>query len=925
MPRVIFKCPYRKSGDAAHKANLVSYMATRNGVQKISIRNKNLPVTKKQEQFITQLITEFPDSKNLFEYEDYLENKTLENASEFITIALEHNLDMVAKKENYVDYIANRPRVEKLSVHGLFNGGDESIVLSKVAKEVSEHSGNVWTPIISLRREDAVSTGFDNAQRWKDYLSAYAPTIAESMKIPLEDFRWYAAFHNESHHPHIHMICYSQNPRHGFLDKKGIAKIKSGLVSGVFQQEMKEIYALQTGRRDALKAESKKAVEKLIAEVSAGNIHSTKIETLLMELAENLKCTKGKRVYGYLPPRIKLLVDNITDELAQEPAIANAYRLWQEMRNEVTASYKDTAEPMLPLSQQKEFKSIKNCIIHEADKLARGEISLTELDGADQTEPPDLLQEEDITVDIDEFIEPVENYETEATAAPYVKWTDEYKQAREFLFGTDDIVPDFKQAFSLLQTESQNGNVLAVFDLGRMYAAGLGVEIDTEKAQQYYAKALDGFELLEHRKPWKYLEYRIGKMYAGGLGTEHKVNCSEGAREGGLGRDYKVSAEWFTKSANQKYKFAEYSLGGQYLRGQGMEHNYEKAFELYLRSAKQGFPYADFEVAKMFRDGVGTDKDAEKSKLYFEKAYMGFVGLEKQSHDDKLQYRLGWMLKNGIGTAQDIPKAKEYFQKSAKLGNTFACYALAIIILSEEAPAAEEVKQAVKYLQTSSDSGNPFAQYALAKLCYEGKYIGQDIAKAVELFTLSAEQDNEWAAYSLGKIYLTEESCKDIRKAVAWLTKAVEKNNQFAQYQLGKLYLAGEQLPKNAEKAVAYFTASAEQGNQYSQYILGKLYLMGKTVPRDKETAVRWFTLSAEQGNEYAQFFLDNMDKWKEPSVSFAVSRLMHHMSRIFENNQPPQKSMTGLQIDSKRMQKLREKKMAQGHKQDDHEQQMNY
>lgn len=721
------------------------------------------------------------------------------------------------------------------------------------------------------------------------------------------------------------MICYSQNPRHGFLDKKGIAKIKSGLVSGIFRQEMKEIYALQTQRRDALKAESKKAVEKLLAEISAGNIHSTKMETLLLELAENLKCTKGKRVYGYLPPRIKLLVDNITDELAQEPPIANAYRLWQEMRNEVTASYKDTAEPMLPLSQQKEFKSIKNHIIHEADRLANGQISLMELDGAEQSEPPDLLQEENIFDDIGESAEPVEDDESDATAAPYVKWTDEYKQAREFLFGTGNIAPDFEKAFALLQAESQNGNVLAVFDLGRMYADGLGVEIDTKKAQQYYAKALDGFELLEHRKPWKYLEYRIGKMYAGGLGTEHKVNCSEGAREGGLGRDYEVSAEWFAKSASQKYKFAEYSLGGQYLRGQGVEQSDEKAFELYLRSAKQGFPYADFEVAKMFRDGVGTEKDVEQSTLYFEKAYIGFVGLEKQSHDDKIQYRLGWMLKNGIGTKQDIPKAKEYFQKSAKLGNTFACYALAKIILSEEAPAAEEVKQAVKYLQTASDSGNPFAEYALAKLYYEGKYIGQDISQAVELFTLSAEQDNEWAAYSLGKIYLTEESCMDIRRAVAWLTKASERNNQFAQYQLGKLYLAGEQLPKNAEKAVAYFTLSAEQDNQYSQYILGKLYLIGNAVPRDKEIAIRWFMLSAAQGNEYAQFFLDNMDKWKEPSVSFAVSRLMHHMSRIFENNHPPQKSMTGLQIDSKRMKKLREKKMAQGHKRDDLEQKMNY
>ncbi|KXL53859.1 hypothetical protein CLNEO_10850 [Anaerotignum neopropionicum] len=209
MPRIIFKCPYLKGGDnTVHLSNLVSYIATRDGVQKFNEKHKNLPSTKKQEHLIADIIKEFPNTRNLFEYEDYIASKTIENASDFISIALEHNLDIVAKKENYVDYIANRPRVEKLSSHGLFTSGDDEIILSKVADEVSNHQGNVWTPIISLRREDAVVTGFEHVENWKDFLSHYAPTIAENLKIPIGDFRWYAAFHNESHHPHIHMICY---------------------------------------------------------------------------------------------------------------------------------------------------------------------------------------------------------------------------------------------------------------------------------------------------------------------------------------------------------------------------------------------------------------------------------------------------------------------------------------------------------------------------------------------------------------------------------------------------------------------------------------------------------------------------------------------------------------------------------------------
>ena len=283
MPRLILKCPYLRRESikkSSHLSNLVKYMATRNGVEKLTVENKNLPSTKSQEKLIDQIIKEFPNTKNLFEYEDYVENKTIKNASEFISIALEQNLDKIGKRKNYVDYIASRPRVEKLSSHGLFTSGDEKIVLSKVAEEIANHQGNVWTPIISLNREDAERTGFDNVESWHNMLSYLAPTIAESLKIPVQNFRWYAAFHNESHHPHVHMICYSINPRDGYLTKKGIEKMKSGLVNNIFKNEMQEIYIEQTKRRDNLKLESKKMLEKLISEMKTGTIQNEKIEVL---------------------------------------------------------------------------------------------------------------------------------------------------------------------------------------------------------------------------------------------------------------------------------------------------------------------------------------------------------------------------------------------------------------------------------------------------------------------------------------------------------------------------------------------------------------------------------------------------------------------------------------------------------------------
>lgn len=369
MPRIIFKCAHIKPGQSAHRENFIGYIATRDGVQMVSLEEGYRPATPKQEAHIQMLLKDFPDTKTLFEYEDYLQAPTVQMASDLITATTEYHLEQMSKKENYVDYIANRPRVEKLSTHGLFNGSGEVINLSQVSKEIGEHHGNVWLPIISLHREDAVNTGFDNAQRWRDYLSAFAPKLAEELGIPLDQFRWYAAFHDEGYHPHVHMMCYCANGRKGFLSKKGIEGIKSELVSHIFQVEMKEIYQQQTLRRDALKSQSQEATRALLQNLSAGTVENPKMEQMLLDLATALKGAKGKHIYGYLSPAIKGKVDAIVDELAMEPLLSAAYQSWYQLRMEVLHSYSDKEVPLVHLSQQKEFKSIKNMIIREADQL----------------------------------------------------------------------------------------------------------------------------------------------------------------------------------------------------------------------------------------------------------------------------------------------------------------------------------------------------------------------------------------------------------------------------------------------------------------------------------------------------------------------------------------------------------------------------
>ena len=923
MPRLIFKCPYIKSGTSAataHLENYVKYMATRSGVERIDPGCSEWPATLKQKKMVEQILQDFPLSRGMFEYEDYEAAPTRANASEFITRALEDNYDQIAKKDNYLKYIATRPRAQRVGSHGLFTGEEDQLVLTQVAEAVAAHPGNVWLPIISLRREDAARLGYDKAEEWKALLTQYAMEMAAAMKIPWEDFRWYAAFHDAAHHPHVHMVCYSADPPKGFLTTQGITQIKSGLAKQIFRQELTELYQKQTQSRDALNEDARSVMEQLIEQMQSGTADGSRMEELMEHLAERLRHTGGRKQYGYLKAPLKAVVNEIVDELAKDPRVAAAYALWYELREDVLRTYKDDLPQRLPLSQQKEFKRIKNIVIEEAVKLgARQQIfhpddQQDRVPVEDQEEAP-LPEAPQPDIDWNDSVEsPPEGIPNKTVSAPakaQMNWSDEYRLARRCLFGGKDQPQDFAQAFTLFQREAQKGNALAMHDLGRMLADGLGREIDMQSAHVWYSRALATFRAVERQKENRYAEYRIGKLYAAGLGCE---------------QDYGEAAQWFRLSADKGYKYAQYSLAGLFRRGQGVVQDDVRALELYTASAQQDFPYAAYELGKMYRDGIGCEKDAEASEQWYRQAFAGFLELEQQSHDDKLQYRIGWMLLNSVGTGKDEAAAKEWFERASKLGNPHAQYQLARMILNNLSSTPAQTAQALEWLTKAAEAGQDCAQYMLGKIYRDGQGTEKDIQKAVELFTVAAEQKNSFAAFALGKLYLAGDVAlpKNSAAALKWLTSAAELGNQSAQYRLGKLLLQGEDVPKDIETAVHWLTAAADQGNQYAQYALGKLYLLGKEVQKDRASAIKWFQLAADQGNEYAQYFLEHMDdRLGQPPVAAVVS-LFHHLANIFqEQNQPPPSGGIRVAVDRKLLRKIKAKKIAQGHKADDHEPEM--
>ena len=543
----------------------------------------------------------------------------------------------------YLEYMAERPRS-----HGLFSA-DGPTDLEKTMEKINGHDGPVWTFVYSLKREDAHRLGYENSESWRRLLLAHQTELAQAMKIPTFNFRWCAAFHDEKHHPHIHMMVWSADPKQGYLTEKGIEKMRSHLSNEIFQDELLSLYQQKDLSYQQVRDAAMEAIAELIREMENGLCHSPVIAEQMEILAGMLEDHKGKKVYGYLKKPVKAQIDVIVDELAKVPEVAECYGQWNRLRDELERYYKDTLREHLPLSQQKEFKAIKNMVIREAEQLRLGTLTFEDTRMNDEVD--------------------------EDQEAVYYAWDSNWQMAEAYQSAKE---------------------VLEEYD-----------NPEEEKAEQV--------QVLE---------------------------------------------------------------------------------QLWQR----GFSLSAYQLGKCWRDGMGVLPDDVQAELWFRRAV---------------------------------------------------------------------------------DAGYDFAQYALGKLLQSQRRVGE---------------------------------------AVFWYERAAAQGNSCPAYRLGKVYLQGEDVPKDVPKAVEYLTDSAEQGNQYAQYALGKLYLTGQDVKQDRERAWAYFYDSAEQGNEYAAFFLEHFDQVSRPNVFLAATRLLHHLSQIFRENSVPPAAPVGQHIDRKLRWKIQEKKIAMGHKPDDHE-----
>ena len=909
MSQLIVTSRYLKNGNQKNKTkrrNYTKYIATRETVeirsQKFVDRNAN--ATKNQEQLINNLINDFPESKRYLEYEDYEREPTIENAGELISTIVERNADVVGNRQNFVGYMAMRPGVEKRGSHGLFNEKNEPIILNQAANEIAEHKGNVWSHVVSLRREDAVRLGYDNSDAWRELVKRHISDIAKAQNIPLCNLKWYAAYHDTTHHPHIHLLVYSTNPKQGFLTKAGIDKIRSAFANDIFHDDLQSIYQEQTVSRDELKAVSKNEFESIVNRIASNDHTDPQLGELIRKLYIQLQNVKGKKVYGYLPKEIKETVNKIFSELAKDENIRQLYDKWCSLERLKCKTYTQKEKELPSLTDNKVFQPVRNMIIRTVLNMKPFDVN-TEIEGSEPNDEYIDNTPQNVLPLFDEA-EPLEEKETDESAAAikyYIKWNDQYKKACKLIYGKDAKLNDFKKAEQILLSESQRGNVLAVYDLGKLYSTDKLGERNEEMSIAKYTQALQGFLQIEpnSKKIKPYIQYRIGKMFCYGLGTE---------------QDYEKAFEWFERSAKQKNKFAQFSLANLYYYGNGVEKDLSQAFLWYQKSSSQGQPYAAYSIAQMYRYGEYVTKDNDTAQRYYQQALSGFLKIESDDMaDDDLFYKLGQMFKLGLGTDSDVTKAIEYFRRSAEMNNKNGLFEYGkALLIGEHIP--QNTDSAVKLLEKAVKLKNSNAKRFLALEYISGEHLEQDIEKGIALLTECADSGDVIACYRLGKIYLQGEiMSQNLDKAEKYLLLA--EDSEYAQYALAKLYLQEEKY--DIQKAVNYFENCADK-NHWASYQLGRIYLFGaEGFTKDKEQAIEWFTKSANDGNEYAQAMLDDISKFENDLLANTIFSLFVSLSRCIQDSYDNDRKDLQSIVDRKLMRVIRKKKMELGEKEENH------
>ena len=671
MAKLITKFKYIRPMDRKSVGGYAKYIATREGVDKVDDTFKLEPATKKQQKLIGKILHDFPDSAIMLEYEDYLKEPTVGNASEFISRSLEDNAVEVMESKTYADYIATRPRAQRFGSHGLFTDDGVRVKLGEVSKELNEYEGNVWTVILSLRREDAERLGFNTGERWRDMLRTQTEAIAKNFKLPMEDLKWYAAFHNESHHPHVHLMVYSSEQAKPYLTKKGIMNLRSAFAKDIFADDLHSVYEKQTEHRNALREQSREVIAEIVYRINSGTYDNPVIENKLLELADRLSKTSGKKQFGYLKPDLKALVNGIVSELAADERIASLYELWYEQKDEVIRTYTEELPERLPLVDNPEFKSIKNAVIQEALNISADRVIADEQD--EQAE----VNAETSEPETDEVEK--QEYAPAPRSVQRSRMWQLYRSAKELL-DRESNAYDPNTAVDLLIEAAGLGCGVAKYRLGKMFLRGEDVPKNIDYALRWLEESVSEGN--------QYAEYLLGKTFLRGEDVDQDLPRAE---------------LLLRRSSDQGNRYGSYTLGKMLLDGELLLQNIPEAIRLLTDSADKGFAAGQYQMGKLLYRGEVVPQDVSRAIEYLER-----------SAEQKNPYAayLAGKLRLTEAELKDVLRAIRDFEIAAENGNDYAEYQLGKIYLYGK-EVERDYEKAIVYLSSAAEHGNQYAEQLL--------------------------------------------------------------------------------------------------------------------------------------------------------------------------------------------------------------------
>ena len=866
---------------------------------KVSAEVAALPATSKQMKTIADLLWEIPEAKKGLEYQDFKANPTIENASELISYAAEIGLGFavdLGKAKNLIEYVGKRPGVDRVGEHGLFSS-EPNVDIRKAQEEIASCKGKIWTHVISLRREDADALGYDHQKPWRDLVLQKIDVIAEASNIPISKLHWYAGMHNTTHHPHIHLFVFTDDPKVGHLNVSGINKMKATFSEVIFADERRHIYEHKTEIRDSLKQK----IDNILSDVqngSADQLNRKQMDSLsekLLHLGEQLKDRPGKLQYGWIKDLgIRREVNAIMSGLADAPAIRQLYELYCEDHKDLQRMYRNDPKDIGPIIENREFDSIKNKIIRAAVAISK---NAPELDGTliTITDPNDLqVTGENRQSSMTGTGDPLSDEESLFLSAPDERLDWMPPQDEENPFEPDSAsatrISDTgndrdwdrkkpsdrtKDSFEECFDKAMNGDIEAKYQLARRYFYGNDVERDYDQAQMWYGLAAAAGH--------SFAKYELGKMYLYGIGIEKNQE---------LGTEYCLDAYWnFRASVEKSYGFdvgrsvddgtAEkegftgikaaaylmYTLGRMEYAGEGMPRDYSKAYQWFRLSADGGHVHSNYRLAKMYYAGEGIRQDYAMAESYFRTAADG--------KDKYAYYALGKMFDTGIGAEQNYKKAADWYTKASMENVSYADYRLAKMYSNgqgvekdDELADALYQKALNEFIEQDKQQPDADTEFRVANMYLKGLGVEKNPEEGLKWLGLCCEKKNARAQYQLAGMYQKGEGVpQDEIKAQSLYSEALtgfleqekETPAAYVEYQIAGMYKYGNGTEQDDEIAFQWYVEAAEKGHPHAAYYTARACYEGTGTEQSYSDAVKWYQKAANGGDAYAMYALGKM------------------------------------------------------------------